>query len=176
MLPHPRLWPFVLIAMSLVLTTVVADPQTAPAQPASAAVPAAGPDDALSENPWVMLGATLLLHVVATAVALRLGMKIFYESMMAGGYAAIILVDALIAGVMTFFGPLTEGFTAMLGPQLVVTAGVMVLMLHRQGFTKAWFTVIPTVLVTKAFAFFGEVVLRMLFLEAMLRWAAARGW
>ncbi len=52
---------------------------------------------------------------------------------------------------------------------------VMVVTLHHFGFTKDRFTVIPAVLVGKVFAFFGEVALRMLFLEALLRYAATKG-
>ncbi len=172
MMLHSRLWLFVLVVVVfLVLTTALGAAPVEP--PAAAAVPEVV---APSDNPATVLAATLLLHLVATAIALRLGMKIFYESAMSGGFLAIVVIDALVVAAMIVTGPLSGGLTAMLGPQAVVTALVMVVTVHHFGFTKERFTVIPTVLVAKAFAFFGEVALRILFLDALLRWAAGRGW
>lgn len=178
MLPHSRLFWFVLlVVVFLVLATALgAAAQPAPQTPAAPAV--AGPVEVLapSAQPATVLAATLLLHLVATVVGLRLGMRIFYESAMARGFVAIVLIDVLVVAGMIWAGPLCDGFSALLGPQVVVTALAMVVTLHHFGFTKDRFTVIPTVLVAKAFGFFGEVALRMLFLDALLRWAAAQGW
>lgn len=172
MMLHSRLWLLVLVVVVfLVLTTALG---AAPAErSAAAAVPEVV---APSESPGTVLAATVLLHLVATAIALRIGMKIFYESAMPGGFFAIVVIDALVVAAMILAAPLSDGLTAMLGAQVLVTALVMVVTVHHFGFTKARFTVIPTVLVAKAFAFFGEVALRMLFLDALLRWAADRGW
>jgi hypothetical protein len=181
--PHARLWWLLFtILLFVVVTTALCGegPQPAPAaaptlvQAPPAPAPAV-PDVRPSAQPATVLAATLLLHLLATAVGLRAGMKIFYESTMFGGFCVIVLVDLLLVVAMTLLGPATDGFTTMLGPQLVVTALAMVITLHHFGFTKDRFTVIPTVLVAKAFGFFGEVALRMLFLEALLRYAATQG-
>jgi hypothetical protein len=187
MLPHSRVWWFVLlVVVFLVLATVVAARtagRSSGTSSVSALVSVVAPETAgaseevlPSEDLRTVLAVKLLLHVVATVVALRLGMKVFYESAMLRGFLAIVAVDTLVTAVLTVVAPLSGGFTAMLGPQLVVTGLVMVVTLRRYGFTKDRFTVIPTVLVTKAFAAFGEIALRLLFLEALLRWAALRGW
>ena len=179
MTPHVRFWWFVLlVVVFLILTTALGaplqpGPDTPPPPPAEAAPV---PDVTPSEDLRTVLVAKLLLHVLATVVALRLGMKIFYESAMPGGFFAIVGIDALVTAGMIVVAPLADGFTALLGPQLVVTGLAMVVTLHRYGFTKDRFTVIPTVLVTKAFGLFGEVALRLVFLDALLRWAALRGW
>ncbi len=185
--PHSRLWWFVLtVFIFLLLTTALCGaepkpvPPTAPAQTVVVVTPHPASTPETSEvvpppHPATTLLVTLLLHVVATVICLRAGMKIFFESAMFGGFCAIVLIDALIVAIMILCASLTDGFTAMLGPQVVVTALVMAVTLHHFGFTKEWFTVMPSVLVTKAFGFFAEVALRMLFLEAILRWVAARG-
>lgn len=186
--PHSRLWWFILtIFVFLLLTAALGSegptptqktPPPSPAPTVVAPAPvgtAVEPELLPSAHPATVLAATLLLHLLATAVGLRAGMKVFYESTMFGGFCVIVLVDLMIVLAMTLCGPLTDGFTAMLGPQVVVTALVMVVTLHHFGFTKDRFTVIPAVLVGKVFAFFGEVALRMLFLEALLRYAATKG-
>ncbi len=187
--PHSRLWWFVLtVFIFLLLTTALCGAETKPVPPTAPAptvvvvtphpAPAVTPEPgevAPTPRPATTLLVTLLLHVVATVICLRAGMKIFFESVMFGGFCAIVLIDALIVATMILFASLTYGFTAMLGPQVVVTALVMAVTLHHFGFSKEWFTVMPSVLVTKAFGFFAEVALRMLFLDAILRWVAARG-
>ncbi|HLP09807.1 MAG TPA: hypothetical protein VK178_16730 [Opitutaceae bacterium] len=186
MMPHTRLWWFILLfVVFLILATalgatshVQASPNPAPAPSPWLTSPEPAPpaDVPPSEDLRTVLAAKLLLHVIATIIALRLGMKVFYESAMVRGFLAIVAIDTLVTAVMIVVAPLSDGFTALLGPQLVVTGLVMIVTLHRYGFTKDRFTVIPTVLVTKAFGFFGEVALRLVFLDALLRWAALRGW
>lgn len=119
--------------------------------------------------------ATLALHTIATAIALRIGLKIFYENMLFGGFCMIILIDTLVVAALLFCAPLSDGFTAMWGPQVVTSALVMVLTVHHYGFSKDRFTVMPAVLVTKAFGFFAEVALRMLFLDSVARLTAKLG-
>lgn len=188
MLPHSRFWLFVLtVVLFLLLTTAVcgaASPAPgsmkpeppAAAEAAPSATPAASPAEApLSDKEATVLAARLLLHLIAVAIGLRVGMKIFYESTMWNGFVAILLIDTALVATMDLLAPLSGGFSGMLGPQVVVTGLAMVVTLHHFGFTKDRFTVIPTVLVAKAFGFFAEVVLRMLFLDVILRWAASRG-
>lgn len=216
MLPHSRLWWFVLIAVVFLLlatalgrsetqTTPVAPSPAAPAvappapgqapptevappaKPAPAPTPTVVPREP-EKSPFAKPAAVLpepsaraaflialALHVVATVIALRIGMKIFYESALFGGFCMIVLLDALVLAALLLAAPLTDGFTALLGPQVVVTALAMMLTLHHYGFSKERFTVIPTVLATKAFGFFAEVALRMLFLEALTRFATEKG-
>ena len=119
--------------------------------------------------------ATLALHLVATVLALRIGLKIFYENVLFSGFFMVVLIDTAIVALLLFFAPLTYGFTKLSGPQVVVTALVMVLTVHHYGFSKDRFTVMPAVLVTKAIGFFAEVVLRMLFLDALTRLATEKG-
>jgi hypothetical protein len=119
--------------------------------------------------------ATLALHLVATVFALRIGLKVFYENTLFGGFCMIVIIDALVLAALLICAPLTDGFTQLWGPQVVVTALVMVLTVHHYGFSKDRFTVMPAVLVTKAVGFFAEVVLRMLFLEALTRLATEKG-
>ena len=189
MLPHSRLWWFVLLVVGLLLlTTALYSQEASPARPAAPVPPptVVAPAPYTAPVPPVerpalpsvqaVLLATLLLHVVATVVGLRAGMRIFYESVLFGGFLAILCVDALVVAAMLLGGPLTDGTSATLGAQTVVTALVMVITLHHFGFTKDRFTVMPAVLVAKAFGFFGEVVLRMLFLDSLLRFAVERGW
>lgn len=217
MLPHSRLWWFVLIAVVFLLlattlgrsetkdsaaantpatpTATPADPQPAPppkvAPPAPAPAPTPVPTmvpRAPEKSPAVapavetpppsalaMSLATLALHVVATVVALRIGLKIFYENTLFSGFCMIVLIDAFVVALLLLGAPLTDGFTKLWGPQVVVTALVMVLTVHHYGFSKDRFTVMPAVLVTKAIGFFAEVVLRMLFLDALTRLAVEKG-
>ena len=217
MLPHSRLWWFVLIAVVfLLLATTLArsesqdesaanppaapvatptvpesapPPKVAPPTPAPAPTPVPtmvprAPEKSPAVAPAVetpppsalaMSLATLALHLVATMVALRIGLKIFYENVLFSGFCMIVLIDAAIVALLLFFAPLTDGFTAMWGPQVVVTALVMVLTVHHYGFSKDRFTVMPAVLVTKAIGFFAEVVLRMLLLDALTRLATEKG-
>ena len=119
--------------------------------------------------------ATLALHLAATVLALRIGLKIFYENVLFSGFFMVVLIDTAIVALLLFFAPLTYGFTKLSGPQVVVTALVMVLTVHHYGFSKDRFTVMPAVLVTKAIGFFAEVVLRMLFLDALTRLATEKG-
>ena len=217
MLPHSRLWWFVLIAVVfLLLATTLGrgESPNAPAAPApatpSAVVPSdpepatppevAPPTPAPAPTPTMVPRApeksppvapppiappapsalavslaTLALHLVATVLALRIGLKIFYENTLFSGFCMIVLIDAAIVALLLFLAPLTYGFTKLSGPQVVVTALVMVLTVHHYGFSKDRFTVMPAVLVTKAIGFFAEVVLRMLFLDALTRLATEKG-
>ena len=115
--------------------------------------------------------ATLALHTVATVIALRIGLKIFYENTLFGGFCMIVLIDTLVVAALLLCAPLSDGFTALWGPQVITTALVMVLTVHHYGFSKDRFTVMPSVFVTKAFGFFAEVALRMLFLDSVARLA-----
>lgn len=184
MLPHSRFWLFVLtVVLFLLLATALCGAATRDCMVASVAstvapaAPSAVPpaDAQLGNKEATVLAAKLLLHLVAVAFGLRVGMKIFYESAMWGGFVAIVLIDTVVAGAMSLSASFFGDVFAMLGPQVVVTGLVMIITLHHFGFTKDRFTVIPAVLVAKAFGFFAEVALRMLFLDAILRSAAARG-
>ncbi len=188
MLPHSRFWLFVLtvVLFLLLATAVCASPPAdfAPAKPlpsatVSAAVPAqetgSGRELEPSGGEAAVLAVRLLLHFIAAAVGLRVGMRIFYESTLWRGFLAILLFDTALVAGMELLGPLYDGFTALLGPQIVVTGLFMTITLQHFGFTKDRFTVIPAVLVAKAFGFFVEVVLRMLFLDVLLRWATGMG-
>ena len=178
MLLHSRFWWIVLlIVVFLLLATAVGakEPTPAPSPAASAPVSPPAEDGAAGPRPGLLLLTNLLLHVVATVVGLRIGMKVFYESAMFGGFCGIVAIDAAVVAGMHLAGPLCSGFSALLGPQVVVTALVMVVTLHHFGFTKDRMTVIPAVLMAKAVGFFAEVVLRMLFLEAMVRYLGRAG-
>lgn len=217
MLPHSRLWWFVLIAVVFLLlattlgrsenqdapaanpsaasvaTLTVPEsappPKVAPPAPPPAPTPAPtmvqrAPEKSPAAAPVVEPPApgsltvalvTLALHVVATVIALRIGLKIFYENVLFSGFCMIVLIDALVVALLLLCAPLTDGFTKLWGPQVVVTALVMMVTVHHYGFSKDRFTVMPAVLVTKAVGFFAEVVLRMLFLDALTRLATEKG-
>ena len=215
MLPHSRLWWFVLIAVVFLLlattlgrgetkdtanapatpTATLTDPEQAPppkvAPPTPAPAPAPVPTmvtRAPEKTPAVapvieppapgaltVALVTLALHLAATVLALRIGLKIFYENTLFSGFCMIVLIDALVVALLLLCAPLTDGFTKLWGPQVVVTALVMMVTVHHYGFSKDRFTVMPAVLVTKAIGFFAEVVLRMLFLDALTRLATEKG-
>ncbi len=187
MFPHSRIWHFLLLVVIFLLVTVALGRPAVQSTPApspgpeprvlvqTTIPPPPVPDSPPAENPNTRMKVLLLLHVVATVFGLRAGMKVFYENTMWSGFLAIVAIDALAVGAMMLLGPMTEGFTAMLGPQVAVTGLIMMVTLHHFGFTKERFTVIPAVLLAKAFGFFAEVALRMLFLDALVRFATSRG-
>ena len=130
----------------------------------------------VAREPWPVLFATLLLHVLATVFGLRAGMKLFYENAVLAGFVAVVAIDVLVVLAMELAGPFTEGASATLGPQAVVSAIVMVPTLYRFGFTKDHVTVLLAVAVGKTLGTLAEVALRFLFLDAMLRHLAGLGW
>jgi len=135
----------------------------------------AGERGAGAAEPPPQLWAKLLLHVLATVFGLRAGMKLFYENVMLAGFVAVVLIDALVVLALALAAPLCGGVSAKLAPQTIVTALVMVVTLHRFGFAKDRGTVLLAVVVAKGFGVLGEVGLRLLFLDAILRQLAGLG-
>jgi hypothetical protein len=126
-------------------------------------------------EPKPQLCARLLLHVLATVFGLRAGLKLFYENTLLVGCVAVVLLDTLVILAMVLVAPWCGGVSALLVPQGMVSAPVMVATLHRFGFTKDRGTVILAVVVAKGLGFLGEVGLRLLFLDAILRYLTALG-